>query len=118
MEGKVGEYIGSGVGKVNGSGINGNIYWTLFEAKTDTVCQSNLFGVITTDDGTEIKFSSMGIFLVPEPDKPKLWATSAGVSFHTEHEQNSCQINVAAVWEDEFDMKSYRHRYQVYARSI
>jgi hypothetical protein len=60
----------------------------------------------------------MGIFLVPEPDKLNLWATSAGVSFQTEHEDFTWLNKVAAVWEGKLDMKSYRHRYQVYARSI
>ena len=83
LDGKVDEYIGSGEGKVNGSGISGKVQWTLFEAQTDTVCQSNMFGVITTDDGAEIKFDSTGIFLVLDPRKPQLWDTIAGVSFRT-----------------------------------
>ena len=48
-EGKVGEYIGSGEGTANGSQINGSIHWTLFEAQSETVCESNMFGVIETD---------------------------------------------------------------------
>jgi len=35
----------------------GIVRWTLFEAQGGTVCESNLFGVITTDDGIEIRFN-------------------------------------------------------------
>lgn len=118
MDGKVGEYIGSGNGEVNGPRLNGKVHWTLFEAQTATVCQSNLFGVITTDDEAEIKFDSMGIFLVPEPDKLNIWATSAGVSFKTDDERYGWLNKIVAVWDGELDMDLYRHRYQVYARNV
>ena len=118
MEGKVGEYIGSGEGIVEGPQIQGTVHWTLFEAVNEVACQSNLFGLITTKDGAEIKFDSMGIFMVPDKEKPHLWATTAGVSFETKDQKYRWINPILGVWEGEFDSKSYRHHYRVYARSM
>ena len=116
LEGKVGEYIGSGKGTVVGPEVNGTVHWTLFEAQNERVCQSNLFGVISTADGAEIKFDSMGLFMVPDREKPHLWKTSAGVSFETNNENYLWINSLLGVWEGEFDSKSYHHHYRVYAR--
>jgi hypothetical protein len=89
MDGKVGEYLGSGEGTVAGVKLNGTVYWTLFEAQRETACESNLFGVITTEDGAEIRFDTMGFFRRPYKDKPHLWVTSAAVSFETDDERYS-----------------------------
>ena len=118
LEGKVGEYIGSGEGIVEGPQIQGTVHWTLFEAVNEVACQSNLFGLITTKDGAEIKFDSMGIFMVPDKEKPHLWATTARVSFETNDQRYRWPNTILGVWEGEFDSKSYRHHYRVYARSI
>jgi hypothetical protein len=116
LEGKVGEYIGSGEGTVVGSEVNGTVHWTLFEGQNERVCQSNLFGVISTADGAEIKFDSMGLFMIPDREKPHLWKTSAGVSFGTDNENYLWINSLLGVWEGEFDSKSYRDHYHGYAR--
>ena len=116
MNGKVGEYIGSGEGTIKGLKINGKAHWTLFEAQNETVCQSNLFGVMTTDDDAEIKFDTMGFFRRPD-EGSHIWGNSSGVSFDTEDDRYQWLNDVMGVWEGEFDSKSYLHRYQVYARS-
>jgi hypothetical protein len=72
--------------------------------------------VISTADGTEIKFDSMGVFMVPDREKHRLWKTSAGVSFVTNDENYRWIDSLLGVWEGEFDSKSYRHHYRVYAR--
>ena len=77
LEGKVGEYIGSGEGRVEGPQIQGTVHWTLFESVHEVACQSNLFVIITAEDGAEINFDSMGIFMVPDKEMPHLWATTA-----------------------------------------
>jgi hypothetical protein len=115
-EGKVGEYIGSGDGTANGSQINGSIHWTLFEAQSETVCESNMFGVIEMDDGAKIKFDTMGFFMRPDKDDPNLWVTSAAVKFDTEVERYRWLNAILGVWEGELDMGTKRHHYQVYAR--
>ncbi len=114
MDGKVGEYVGSGEGTVTGSRINGIVHWTLFESQQETACESNLFGIITTEDGAEIRFDTMGFFLRPYKDKPKLWVTSAAVSFETDDERYAWLNPLLGVWEGTFDMGSYKHHYQAY----
>ena len=115
MDGKVGKYIGSGMGKVEGQ-INGKVHWTLFEAQSPLLCASNLFGTITTDDDVEIKFDTMGFFRRPD-NGSHLWQNSSGVNFETEDERYEWLTEVLGVWEGELDMKAYEHRYQVYARA-
>lgn len=115
IEGKIGEYIGSGEGIVSGPKLNGKVHWTLFEAQTPTICQSNLFGLITTDDGATIEFDSMGVFMVPDKKSPHRWHTSAGVSFQTDNDRYSWLNPILAVWDGEFDMKAHQHKYQVFS---
>lgn len=115
-EGKVGEYVGSGEGTVLGDKINGTVHWTLFEAQGETVCESNLFGVITTDDGIEIKFDTMGFFMRPDEKAPYKWITSAAVRFVSESARYDWLNSILGVWEGAFDMASYRHRYKAYVR--
>ena len=112
--GKVGEYIGSGEGTVDGAEISGSVHWTLFETQSETICESNLFGIIETEDGAEIKFDTMGFFMRPDKTKPHQWTTSAAVTFVTEDERYTWLNSVLGVWSGEFNMKTYKHHYQVY----
>ncbi|HSG15969.1 MAG TPA: hypothetical protein VLE70_06555 [Anaerolineae bacterium] len=118
MDGKVGEYLGSGEGTVTGVRLNGVVHWTLFEAQRETACESNLFGIITTEDEAEIRFDTMGFFRRPYKDKPHLWVTSAAVSFETDDERYTWPNPILGVWEGTFDMSSYKHHYQAYAREL
>ena len=115
MNGKVGEYVGSGEGTVTGAQVRGAVYWTLFESQRPTACESNLFGVITTEDGAEIRFDTMGFFRRPYKDRPHLWITSAAVSFETDDDRYAWLNPLLGVWEGTFDMKSYTHHYRVFA---
>ena len=117
MNGKVGEYLGSGEGTVSGSGVNGTVHWTLFEEQRETACESNLFGIITTEDGAEIQFDTMGFFRRAYKDKSNLWITSAAVSFETEDKRYTWLNPILGVWEGTFDMSKYRHHYRVYAQA-
>ena len=40
MNGKVGEYLGSGEGTVEGARVSGSVHWTLFESQRETACES------------------------------------------------------------------------------
>lgn len=115
-QGKVGNYIGSGYGKANGSKLNGDVHWTLFESQGKFACQSNLVGIIKTQDGAEINFDSIGVFRVPDRGKPHLWETAAGVEIATESERYSWLGEALGVWEGKFDMKAYEHEVQVYKK--
>jgi hypothetical protein len=114
LQGKVGEYIGSGVGEAIGDGLRGQVRWTLFEDVSEALCQSNLFGVITTDDGAEIRFDSLGYFYIPDKDHPKQWKTSAAVHFSTDDERYDWLADTLASWQGSFDMEAYQHHYKVF----
>lgn len=83
---------------VSGARLNGTVHWTLFEAQRETACVSNLFGIITTEDGAEIRFDTMGFFRRPYKDKPHLWVTSAAVSFETDDERYAWLNPVPRQW--------------------
>jgi len=53
-----GEYIGSGEGAAKGPTMHGTVRWDLFEKREETLCRSNLTGVIETNDGAQIRFDS------------------------------------------------------------
>jgi hypothetical protein len=118
MNGKVGEYVGSGEGSVSGTNIRGDVHWTLFEALRPGACDSNLFGVITTEDGAEIRFDTMGFFRRPDKDRPHLWVTSAAVRFENDDDRYAWLNPVLGVWEGTLDMRSYTHHYRVFAPAL
>ncbi|MCI0710771.1 MAG: DUF3237 domain-containing protein [Chloroflexi bacterium] len=113
-EGKVGEYIGSGDGKVSGR-INGIIHWDLYEAMDDGVCLTNFAGRIQTEDGAIIHFDARGHGKVVNPQKPNDWVMVYGVKFNTEDERYDWLNAMLGVWEGEFSMEDYKHNYRIYA---
>ena len=114
-EGKVGEYLGCGEGIVRGR-INGTVHWSLFEAQSIVFCASNLFGIITTDDGAKIKFDTMCFIRRPD-EGSHIWHNSSGISFETDADLYRWLTEIMGLWEGEFDSKSYFHHYRVYAKS-
>ncbi len=112
-KGKVGHYIGSGYGSIKGERLNGKLHFTLYESQGDGLCQSNLFGLITTKDGAEIAFDSMGIFKVPDSEQYHKWITTAGVDFKTSDERYAWLNTSLGTWNGVFDMKSNEHKYQL-----
>jgi len=112
-----GEYIGSGEGTVDGPRINGTVRWDLFEEQEETLCRSNLAGVIETNDGAEIHFDSRGFFIKPDRSKPNKWVTSASVHFTADERYEWLNAQLA-VWAGEFDMETYCHHYQAYAQVV
>jgi hypothetical protein len=109
-----GEYIGSGVGTIEGPRIKGSVQWDLFEEREETLCRSNLVGVIDTNDGARIKFDSRGFFIRPDDSDQNTWVTSASVHFDTTDQRYDSLNAHLAVWEGEFDMGKLRHHYYAY----
>lgn len=112
--GKVGEYIGSGEGRAEGERLQGEIHWTLYEDVSEALCQSNLFGVITTEDGAKIRFDSLGYFFVPDKQLSHKWQTSAAVYFETDYQRYAWLNRRLGSWQGTFDMQTYRHKYTVF----
>jgi hypothetical protein len=117
-EGRAGEYIGSGDGTVKGPKINGVIRWDLFEEREETLCRSNLAGVIDTNDGAQIHFDSRGFFIKPDQSDANKWITSASVHLNTVDQRYGWLNTRLALWEGSFDMKTFRHHYQAYVQVV
>ncbi len=84
-EGKLGGYIGSGQGRVEGTELKGNVTWDLYERSVgDFSCDSNFVGVIQTDDGAEISFDSKGFARVLDLSNTNKWTMHMGIKFQTE----------------------------------
>ena len=113
LEGRVGEYIGSGDGGVMGKRIQGHIVWDLFEKVGDDVCDAHFSGVIITDDGAEIRFNTLGFFRPPS-DGSNIWRQTASVVFTTDSPEYHWLTETVGVWDGEFDMGKYKHHYHVY----
>ena len=82
--GRTGEYLGSGDGTVRGEGIRGDVHWDLFEKVEDTLCESNLRGLIDTEDGATIEFDTLGFFRRPTQPGDSIWVNASAVTFHTD----------------------------------
>ena len=119
-ENRIGKLMGSGTGEIKGERLKGTVTWTLFEVVGD-VCQTNLAGIITTEDGADINFDSQGFGLVPDKAKPNDWHMVASLTFNTKDERYSWINSVLANWDGEFIMQtgtedwfSNKHSYQAY----
>jgi len=112
-QGKVGQYVGSGDGTVEGR-VKGVIQWDLYEDINEGVCLTNFAGLIQTEDGAIIHFDARGHGKVIDPQKPKEWVMVYGVKFDTEDERYAWLNATLGVWEGEFSMETYQHHYRVY----
>ena len=117
-EGGEGEFIGTGEGAVSGPRVHGTVRWDLFEKQEETLCRSNLIGVIKTDDGAQIQLDNRGFFIKPDKLNPNRWITAASVHLHTADPRYEWLNTRLAAWEGEFDMETFRHHYQAYVQII
>ncbi|MCI0432244.1 MAG: hypothetical protein L0271_01150 [Gemmatimonadetes bacterium] len=108
---RLGSYIGSGVGRAEGDDIRGEVRWDLFETRNASTCDANLRGVIETEDGGRLGFDVLGFFR--RPMTGSIWTLSGAVLFESEEPVHAALTRAPAVWEGEFDEKTYRHRYRV-----
>lgn len=111
--GKIGEYIGSGEGCAKGK-VRGTVHWDLFEKQEDVICESNLRGLIETQDGATILFDTLGFFRRPDKPGDQTWVNAAAVRFETADERYAWLNTLIGIWQGVFDMGTYRHQYQVY----
>jgi hypothetical protein len=116
-EGKLGEYLGSGDGTVRGAKLQGMIRWDLYEKLSETRCQTNFAGVIETNDGAQIQYDAKGFGMVTDKSKPNEWHMTYAVQFDTKDERYEWLNTTLGLWDGEFDMATYRHHYQVYAKA-
>ena len=112
--GRVGEYLGSGEGMIKGDLLNGRVHWDLFEKVEEIICESNLRGLIETEDGATIQFDTLGFFRRPTRPEDNIWVNASAVTFHTDDARYTWLNEITGIWQGTFDMAAYRHSYQVY----
>ena len=112
---RVGSYIGSGIGEAEGPLLTGKIHWDLFEAEGETLCAANFRGQVETKEGAKVEFDCLGFFRRPEAGQ-QIWTMSGGVIFRSEDSRYSTLVESPVVWEGEFNMSAYTHRYRLYRR--
>jgi hypothetical protein len=113
-DGKIGQYVGSGDGTVNGPKLRGTVRWDLYEAIGERVCQTNFAGIINTDDNAQIHFETRGFGIVPDPSKPNDWVMSYAVKFDTLDARYEWLNKVLALSDGEFSAETYLHHYRAY----
>ena len=116
-EGKLGEYLGSGDGTLKGGALQGTVRWDLYEVLGKTSCQTNLAGVIETDDGAKIEFETKGFGMVPDDSHPHQWYMAHTVEFDTEDKRYEWLNTTLAFWDGGADLETYRHHYHSYTRA-
>lgn len=113
-EGRPGEYLGSGDGRVSGDRIKGTVRWDLRENTGQTECDMFFSGAIETDDAATITFETLGHGVVPAPDTaPSHWDVTASVRFVSDDARYAWLTSRPATWFGEFDMATFVHRYRV-----
>ena len=113
---RVGEYIASGEGTLEGPQLKGTIRWDLFENRDrKNVERTDMFGVITTNDGAEIGIESFGLFQPSKTDKEK-WEHRATVRFASTDERYSWLLPILGSMTGTFDLQTFVHHYRVYAQ--
>jgi hypothetical protein len=115
-EGRIGQYLGSGDGTIKGSRLQGAVRWDLYEIVGELRCQTNFVGIIKTEDGAEIQFDATGFGIVTDRSKPNRWHMVNALQFATTDRRYEWLNTLLALWDGQFDMQTYRHYYQVYAR--
>jgi hypothetical protein len=133
-EGREGELIGSGEGKVRGETIRGTMRVTFYAAEcvfpqvlagnpVDPgihLCTENPGGFIETDDGAQIEFDGKGFGMRGfDPREPQRWRLTMGVRFATTDKKYRWLNGTLALWEGVFDDGSGRAFYRFYVpRSV
>lgn len=113
---RVGEYIASGEGTLEGPQFKGTIRWDLFENRDrENVERTDMFGEITTDDGAEISIESFGLFQPSKTDKG-VFEHHAAVRFSTTDERYGWLLPILGRMTGTFDYKTSLHHYRVYAQ--
>ena len=112
---RVGEYIASGEGTLEGPQLKGTVRWDLFENRDqENLFRTDMFGEITTDDGAEIGLEIFGHFQPSKADKDK-WEQYSAVRFATTDERYAWLLPILGRMTGTFDHQTYVHQYRVNA---
>lgn len=113
-EGHDGKLVGNGNGTIRGPRVKGTLRWSNFEKPGENLCEMNLAGIITTEDGASIKFESKGYALLSKPPK---WETAGGMHFSTEDKRYEWLNQLLANWRGSYDPATSHARFSAFAVS-
>jgi len=131
VEGREGDLIGNGKGRVTGREIAGTIRWSMFAAncpyradgrnypeagRTETgdhVCKTNPGAVIETNDGATIWLEAKGFGLRREKTHPE-WTLTAALRFEPKHPKYAWLNETLGIWEGSFDEGARRATYRAF----
>jgi hypothetical protein len=114
---QLGRYVGSGTGEAGGPLVSGKIRWDLFEAQSELLCAGNFRGEVKTKAGVMVEFECLGFLRRPEAGS-RVWTMSGSVIFRSDDSNYKELTERPAVWEGEFDMSTYMHRYRIYRQRM
>jgi hypothetical protein len=105
-------YLGSGAGSISGSPLSGKVQWDLYEVQGESHCQSDFFGVITTDKNQKVIFHARGAFTTDKSSG--LWNNISAVRFEPQDEKLSSLEETNFTMKGTFDMKTGSHVYEIF----
>ena len=116
-DGREGDLIGNGIGRVKGTLLSGDLRWSFYAADcaylalragftnpVDELCRTNPGGEIHTDDGAVIRWDAKGFGLRgADPGRPHRWRMASALVFDTDDDRYAWLNRAMAVWQGEFD---------------
>ncbi len=112
-----GEHVGSGEGTVSGR-LKGIIRWSLYENSYTQACAMQFVGEIRTEDGVRIPFEGQGFAIVPDRDRPSLWATGGAFRFEPGDARYAWLGSKLTPWVGDFNMDTVEARLSFYSDSV
>jgi hypothetical protein len=113
-DGRIGEFVGSGDGRVTGPRLTGTLRFSLFEKVGDTACRMDTGAVLRTDDGAEIRIDAAG-FALRRTQGEEMWITAQAVRFQTDDSRYTWLNHVAGLWAGSDDLRVGTARARVFA---
>ena len=114
-DGKLGQFLAGGEGKISGDLVQGSIRWDLYcDHNNPADCGNTIAGVIDTDDGAVVNFEMLGYADIVDPSQPHLWTMGFTSKFPTDDGRYGSLDGVLAHWTGQFNMATYRHHYEVF----
>ncbi|HEX9304661.1 MAG TPA: DUF3237 family protein [Thermoanaerobaculia bacterium] len=113
-DGRIGELVGSGDGRVTGPRLTGKLRFSLFEKVGETACHMDTGAVLQTDDGAQIRIDGTGFALRRGHDRD-LWITAQALRFRTDDPRYAWLNHVAGLWAGTADLEAGSARARVFA---
>jgi hypothetical protein len=115
-DGRSGELVASGEGRVTGPRLRGMLRFSLFEEVGDTACHMDTGALLRTDDGAQIRIDAAG-FALHSAHGGETWTTAQALRFQTDDPRYRWLNHVAGLWAGSADLSAGTARARVFAHS-